>query len=326
MKLIVIGLGSMGKRRIRLLKKYNSDIDIIGVDSNNNRCMEAEKKYGIDTFQSIEDACKNKSIFCAFISTSPLSHANIINECLNNDMHIFSELNLVNRLYKNNIALAKEKNKILFLSSTFLYRKEIEYLKRYISESSGKVNYIYHVGQYLPDWHPWESYKEFFVSKKESNGCRELMAIEFPWLFSVFGDVEDFYVVSGKISKLELDFNDNYMITFKHKNGNKGIIALDVVSRKASRTLEIFNENIYMSWDGTPYGLKKYDYINKKEIVVNLYDSVDKDPNYCASVIEDAYLSEIENFFDVIKGEDTPRYSFKKDYNILNLIGEIEKL
>ena len=34
------------------------------------------------------------------------------------------------------------------------------------------------LGQYLPDWHPWESYKSFFVSNKKTNGCRELFAIE----------------------------------------------------------------------------------------------------------------------------------------------------
>jgi len=34
MKVLVIGLGSMGKRRIRLLKILNPHIDIIGVDKN----------------------------------------------------------------------------------------------------------------------------------------------------------------------------------------------------------------------------------------------------------------------------------------------------
>lgn len=33
MKVAVIGLGSMGKRRIRLLKHFDKNIEIIGIDS-----------------------------------------------------------------------------------------------------------------------------------------------------------------------------------------------------------------------------------------------------------------------------------------------------
>ena len=45
MKVIVIGLGSMGKRRIRLLKKISADIEIIGVDSNMERVEFVKKEY-----------------------------------------------------------------------------------------------------------------------------------------------------------------------------------------------------------------------------------------------------------------------------------------
>ena len=34
MKVLVVGLGSMGKRRIRLIRKYDPTITIIGVDTN----------------------------------------------------------------------------------------------------------------------------------------------------------------------------------------------------------------------------------------------------------------------------------------------------
>ena len=64
--------------------------------------------------------------------------------------------------YDENIALAKAKDKILFLSSTFLYRKENQSIIEKVHEAQCPLNYIYHVGQYLPDWHPWESYNNYF--------------------------------------------------------------------------------------------------------------------------------------------------------------------
>ena len=125
MNVVVIGLGSMGKRRIRLLKEHQ-DIEIYGIDSNQERCNEVAEKFGAKCFGSIADAVKNEKINCAFVCTSPLSHSAIINDCLKNNLHIFTEINLVSDGYDENIKLAKEKNLVLFLSSTFLYRKETQ--------------------------------------------------------------------------------------------------------------------------------------------------------------------------------------------------------
>lgn len=50
MNIVIIGLGSMGKRRIRLIKKIDETINIIGVDGNIERCKEAASLYGINTY------------------------------------------------------------------------------------------------------------------------------------------------------------------------------------------------------------------------------------------------------------------------------------
>ena len=79
--------------------------------------------------------------------------------------NIFTELNLSTNLYDEIIKIEKEKKGILFLSSTLLYRKEIQYIKNIILNDKTKKNYNYHVGQYLPDWHPWENYNDFFIGR-----------------------------------------------------------------------------------------------------------------------------------------------------------------
>lgn len=326
MTVIVIGLGSMGKRRIRLLRKFDFQIKIIGIDSQKERCETARREYNVVTFNHLDEIPEGEKAFCAFIATSPLSHADLIRACLERDLHVFTELNLVDIMYEDNIRLAREKKKILFLSSTFLYRKEIMYMQKVLSECAGKVNYTYHTGQYLPDWHPWENYKNFFVGQKKTNGCRELMAIELPWIVEVFGKIKKVMVSANKMSNLDVDYADNYFMIFEHESGNKGLVAVDVVSRKPSRNLEIFGEDIFVSWNGSPEGLRRFDYDRKEDIEVRLYESVDKSDDYAASIIEDAYSGEISNFFQVIERDASPKYSFEKDKEILNLIDYIEKL
>ena len=48
MKILVIGLGSMGKRRIRLLQEIDQDFKILAVDYKHTRRKEAEKIFGIE--------------------------------------------------------------------------------------------------------------------------------------------------------------------------------------------------------------------------------------------------------------------------------------
>lgn len=327
MKVIVVGLGSMGKRRIRLIKQYDSNIEIVGIDSSFFRTSEVKKQYCITVGNDLNSFLKSERFDCAFIATPPLTHGKIIKQCLESDLHIFTELNLVDDYYEENLALAKHKNKILFLSSTFQYRDEIIFLKNVLQEKETEksLNYSYHVGQYLPDWHPWEKIEDFFVSETRTNGCRELFALELPWIVSIFGNIKKIHVVKSNISSLPIKYPDNYLLIVEHLNGNKGLLAVDIVTRKAVRNLEIFGEHIYVKWDGTPNGLFLYDIEGKKDRKITLYNMVDHADGYESFIIENAYLNEIYNFFQCIIKEKQPFYSLEKDKEILTLIDQIEE-
>ena len=289
MEILVIGLGSMGKRRIRLLKRFKEVSNIIGIDARYDRREETQKLFGCETFIDIDEAMRNHSaIKCAFVCTSPLSHSKLITNALNHNLDVFTEINLVSDGYERNIKLAKEKGKKLFLSSTMYYREEIQYLINQLRDKS-KLNYIYHVGQFLPDWHPWENYKEFFVDDEKTNGCREIMAIELPWLLGTFGEVRKTNVLSDKISNLNLHYNDNYMIQIEHDNGNKGVLIIDVVSPKAVRNLEIFGRDIYFSGNGTSNSLECFDVKSKQIKKVNLYEKSENLEGYGSFIVENAY-------------------------------------
>lgn len=324
MNIVVIGLGSMGKRRIRLIKRIYPEFNIYGVDKREDRRKEVESEFHIHCSDSIENINSKFSINVAFVCTAPLSHDSIISECLKRKLHVFTELNLVSDGYEKNIKLARKNGCKLFLSSTFYYREEIKYIKEYIKKINN-WNYNYHIGQYLPDWHPWETYKDFFVGDVRTNGCREIMAIEFPWLTAVFGKVEKFNVISNKISSLNIEYNDNYLIQLVHENGNKGNIIVDVVSPVAVRRFEAYSESKYIRWNGTPDSLKQYDKESDHLKKVSLNEIEEHKDGYRQFVVENAYANEIKEFFDVVLLNKIPLYGFEQDLEILELIDELEK-
>ena len=317
MKIAVVGLGSMGKRRIRLIKEMYPQFELVGIDRSEERQKEAADMFGITCFASIADI--KELVNCAFICTSPLSHAAIITDCLNRSWHVFTELNLVEDGYERNISLAKEKGCTLFLSSSFFYREEIVYIRSRI-DTNKKWNYIYHIGQYLPDWHPWENYKDFFIGDKRTNGCREILAIELPWITRTFGEIDSTTAFSDKMTGLNISFEDNYMIQIQHKNGSKGVLIVDVVSPVAVRKLEIYSEHAYLSWNGTPDSVKEYNAKTGKLENVKLNEKAEHKDGYSAFIVENMYKNEIKEFFDVVLNGKEPQYGFVQDQVILKLI------
>ena len=322
-KVVVIGLGSMGRRRIRLMQTLDEVPQIVGVDTSADRQTQAHKEYGIETTSSLDEAIVRFGPNAALVCTSPASHGPIVMQCLEAGLNVYMEINLIGDWYDKASALAEQKGLKVFVSSTFLYHPQINYIINAVKGE--KVNYIYHSGQYLPDWHPWESYKNFFVADKRTNACREILAIEFPWILKAFGEVESVHVMKEKDSSLELDFPDNFMISIRHKNGNKGIFCQDVISRKGMRGLEIYSENLHLFWDGRAQKLTRYN-IGKKELetVVLPEDSVAytaQVPNY----FENVYREETKAFFDYLDGKTRPRHFLAEDKITLSLIDNIEK-
>ena len=325
MKVIVIGLGSMGKRRIRLLKE-KKDVEIFGIDTQMERVKQVTEDLGVSCYNDLQEAIDKENPTCAFVCTSPLSHAKLINLCLQNKLHVFTEINLVSDLYDENIKLAHDNNCVLFLSSTFLYEEDTKATINKVRPCNEKLNYIYHVGQYLPDWHPWESYNNYFIGNPRTNGCREIMAIDLPWIVTAFGPIKNVCSMKSKNTQLNIDYDDNYLIMLEHETGAKGVFAVDVVSRKPYRHIDVYGEELQLSWNGTADSLNEYHIETKKEENITFDDASEHVDGYAAFITENPYREEINAYLKQIADSNyKPAWNFEKDKVLLDWIDVIEK-
>ena len=322
MKVLVIGYGSMGRRRIRIVKKIYPQADILCLDKNSERKKKAEDS-GLITFDNLEDAILDTPDF-AFVCTSPGTHAELILELIKHGIATFTEINLCSDKYDEIIQIARKNHVKVFMSSTLMYNKQINAIMDEIKNDKEQISYIYHVGQYLPDWHPWERYQDFFIGKKSTNGCREIFAIQLPWIIASFGAIKDIKVARSHLSSLDIDFDDTYLVTITHQNGNQGMFMVDVVSRIATTYLEVIGEHIHIKWEGLPDSLLKFD--TKKRSVVNLitYKHPEHVEEYSDLIIEDEYVDEVKAFFDWVNIDVVPKYTFVNDKYVLDIIDKIE--
>ena len=45
-------------------------------------------------------------------------------------------------------------------------------------------------GHFLPNWHPWEDYRKFYASKKETGAAREVVPFELIWIIALFSKIK----------------------------------------------------------------------------------------------------------------------------------------
>jgi predicted dehydrogenase len=181
MKFLIVGLGSMGKRRIRNLK-YLKAGEIIGFDTMEARRNEAEEKYGIKTFDNFDKAIKEEPD-ALVISTPPDLHVKYAMEAAKHNKHFFMEASVVDEGIAELIVLCRSKKIVAAPSCTMRFQSSIKKLKELAdSKVIGDVLlFTHHSGQYLPDWHPWEDYRKFYVARRATGAVREIVSFELVW-------------------------------------------------------------------------------------------------------------------------------------------------
>lgn len=238
-------------------------------------------------------------------------------------IHVFTELNLTDNGYDEIKRKAASHNVTVFLSSTMLYRKQTEMIGHLVKKQTKPLTYLYHVGQYLPDWHPWEKYQDFFIGKKETNGVREIFAIQLPWLIEVFGKAASLSVHKQRCTALEIAFDDSITACLRHENGTLGIFTADVVSRKASTRLEVIGEELHLLWEGGN-DVSVLDVSTGQWEIMEAYESTEHIDGYAEHITEDPYRDEIRDFLKAVYEGGSPAYSLDKDAYVLSLIDRIE--
>ena len=151
------------------------------------------------------------------------------------------------------------------------------------------------------------------------------MAIDLPWIVTAFGPIKKVSAVKSKNTQLNINYNDNYLITIEHENGNKGMLAVDVVTRKSIRHIDVYGEQFQMSWNGTADSLLEYDVENKELKNIQFEDAAEHVEGYAVFITENPYREELKTFLaQIVNPAAVPAWTFEKDFELLKIIDQIE--
>ena len=323
-KFLVIGLGSMGKRRIRNLQ-YLKAGEVLGFDLRADRCEEAKGKYGIKTYNNLENALKeNPEVF--IISTPSDRHHHYALMASKLSKHLFTESNFLPEGVDDMVALGKRKDILAVPSFTMPHHPSIKLLKKLVSEATvGRILcFAYHLGAYLPDWHPWEDYRGVYYSRRETPGCKEMVAFELTWLIWLLGKVKRVYALKRKLSQLETEIEDVYQIGLEFENNILGNMLVDVVSRPSIREGKFVGGKGTIIWNSLEEWVKVFDG-EKKTWSTYPEGSGIIEPGYSVKTHEEVYIEEMSDFLAALEGKSPYPYSFEAEKAIIEVLQAIEE-
>ena len=322
MKFLIVGLGSMGKRRIRCLQTLGH-ADITGVDPREDRREEAERLYSVRTLSRV-DAESLAATDAVIVSTPPDHHAEYLKAAVEAAKHVFVEASVVAAGLSDLDALARKKGVIVAPSCTLRFHPAVKQVASLVGGGTlGKVaNFSYHSGQYLPDWHPWEKVADFYVSNPETGGAREIVPFELTWLTEVFGWPS---AVSGaRASTMDVGaaIDDTYVLTLRYPR-TLGVLIVDVVARAAIRRLLVNMERGQITWDWADNTVRVYESDSGRWAAHSLPEPKAA-AGYNKNIAEQMYVDEVASFVGAITGGKAFPNTLADDIRVLNLLYQAE--
>ena len=323
--ILVIGLGSMGKRRVRNLQALGIK-NIIGLDNREDRRQETREKYQIKTVSSFDEAITNY-IFDAFvISLPPAIHHIYMKKAIELGISTFIEASVVDTDFEQMIRDAKEKNVCLAPSCTLFFHPAIKKIAEIVQNNElGKIsNFLYHSGQYLPDWHTYEDVSEYYVSNKETGGGREIVPFELTWITLVLGFPKRVVGLYKNAIQIEgaNDIDDTYNLLMDYGQSIFNL-SVDVVSRHATRRLVINGDKKQLYWNWDDNMIKVYDpETNDWEEIK--YETIAAQNGYNKNITEQMYIDEMKAFLMAANNESPFPNNLEHDHQVLKVLYAVE--
>jgi predicted dehydrogenase len=323
MKALVIGLGSMGKRRVRCLR-HHGVTQICGVDSRSDRREAAASEYGIEVRETLSQA-EVGEFDVVVISTPPDQHHAHLAWAIDARRPVFVEASVILEPLPELLARANALQVLVAPSCTLRFHPAIRDITAIVKSGRyGKVcNFSYHCGQYLPDWHPWEHVSDYYVSNPLTGGAREIVPFELTWMVDALGWPQAAVGLKMRTTDVGATIDDTYAALLRFEDF-AGSLVVDVVARQAVRRLTLNFADASLSWDWDDGVV--YVYEAKPGRVIEFHQPRSAaHGGYHQNIGEAMYLDEIASFLGAAAGGTAYPHTLADDIRVLELLESIER-
>lgn len=268
MKVLFCGLGGIGQRHLRNLRQLLGDqLEVHAYRVRGQRIKlhdnltvdegaDLEQDYQVQVHHDLAVALAQKPA-AAFICNPNALHVPVALECVRANVPVFMEKPLASDLEGlDELLVEVEARKLLFhVGYNFRFHPGLQRLKTLIDAGFfGRLLSVrLEIGEYLPNWHRYEDYRQMYAARADQGGGVILSQIhEMDLIYWFFGLPRSIVTHGGQLSALEVDVEDtaSSLIRCDSAGGSFPILLhQDFLQRPPVRTLKIVGDAGYAEID-----------------------------------------------------------------------------
>jgi predicted dehydrogenase len=296
MRGLIVGLGSIGRRHAR-------NWAALGVGEllvcRQTRSAQPEP-LGVDVREFHDlGAALGERPEVVFVTNPTSLHAETACQALLAGAHVFVEKPLAHRLdgVAELLTAARHMQRYLTVGYNLRFHPGLVRLREFVRQGAiGRVaSARAEVGEYLPDWHPWEDYRQSYSGRRELGGGAVLtFSHELDALCWVLGAPSRVMAMTAHASSLEIDTEDIGELVLQFSGGVIGSVHVDYVRRPPQRALEVVGEEGVLRWEYHTNRLLRYLPATRQWRIEEISSKFDRN---------DMYLAELQHFVGCVRGE-----------------------
>jgi predicted dehydrogenase len=315
-RIIIVGLGSIGKRHLRLARALfpNADIRVLRhqstseVPENANGC-----------FSHIDEAITFAPQIAVIASPATL-HIVTAQAFAEVGINLLIEKPLSASLegVAKLLETCRQQGSVLLIGYNLRFLPSLQRFRELLIERAiGRVISVRcEIGQYLPSWRPDTDYRRGVSARRELGGGVLLeLSHELDYLRWIFGEISWVKATLSRQSNLELDVEDtaHLVLGFAPQSDSHqliGTVTLDFIRHDTTRLCMAIGEQGSLRWDGLTGSVALYEAGAKewRELFNHPHQS------------DDSYLAEWKNFIACVIEHKAPLITGEDGLYVLNII------
>lgn len=315
-KVLVVGLGSIGKRHLDNIRQLLPHARLAVLRSQQGSA--ATNNY--ETLTSLEAAIAFKPDMAMICGPSTF-HIEIAERLAVGGVHLFIEKPLSNQIQglSSFIEMVDRSDLKVMVGYNLRFSPSLIAFKSLLdSEEYGRSLVVSaEVGQYLPSWRPDVDYRDTVSAKAKLGGGALLeLSHELDYLIWLFGRAVTASAKLAKVSDLEMNVEDLVLahIGF-NKNGHSicSSVQLDFLQRQPYRQCKVVCEHGTLVWNAISGSVELF-----QQNGSNIIFQDDSDSNF-------TYEKELKTFIDCVESGSAVPISIQDGLNVLEVVEAIRK-
>lgn len=315
-RVLIVGLGSIGKRHLRLARELlpNADIQVL----RRQKCA-STPEYANGCFSNLNQAIDFAPQLAVIASPSTF-HIATARSLAQSGVHLLVEKPLSASLdgVAHLLETCHQQGTVLQTGYNLRFLPSLQRFRYLLNENViGRVLSVRcEIGQYLPSWRPDTDYRQGVSARRELGGGALLeLSHELDYLRWIFGEVDWVKATLSRQSDLEIDVEDTAHLILGFvpaADGHQliGTVNLDFIRHDTTRLCTAIGVNGSLRWNGLTGVVEQFG-AGAKEWRELFNYSHQRD---------DSYLAEWQNFIACVTEQKTPLITGEDGLKVLQII------